>query len=515
MRFLKPVFAVPVVLIASVIYFFRPWIHSVAMTLYVNPFLIQSIVVALGVGYYLFSMKSSEEEDDSERPMRIVSKARTISLVFVTFLLVGGIANTAYTNISMAEDLESDSSEIDSLPDIDNENPRILPRTVANQFAENSLQEPRHRLAESDIAITDNGTPKWSFPLEPDGGLNKYIIKQKGIALTDMTTSSSNVSYSEGEMNVGIGMQIFDNVNWQQRKERYWVNYEDHFTLEHDDENYIATPYVEYDFRFKFPIVYTVPEWGGVALTEQEGNIDYVDKDDIQENEVLKDQRNYPYDLAREYVSSMEYREGIINKWFLHENQLEVADVPGFDNDQPFMILTEDNPELFVATEPYGEASGLFEIWTIDAVSGQYEVFRLDRDKGLIGANRAVNFVRQANSRVNWADKDSDTGFSPIEPLPVIVDDKLYWQVRVVPLDSAGIAFTSFVDAETSNVYTAQNDRDIVNFLKGEKIDESTAINQTNETSQGDIEITILENGEVVDTVTTDSRDFDIEVREN
>lgn len=518
MKSSKSVFLVPLIFFGSVIYFFRPWVHSVAMSFYANPFIIQSLVVSLLIGYYFYSKdltgESQEGEKSKNRAMRIATDAKTVSLLFMTFLVLGGIANTAYTNVSMSDDLESNLTEIDSLPDIDNENPRILPRTVATEFAENSLQEPRHRLAESDIAINDNGTPKWSFPLQPDGGLNRYIIKQKGIALADMTTSSSNVSYSEGEMDVGIGMQIFDNINWQQRKERYWVNYEDHFVLEHQDKNYIATPYVEYDFRFKFPIIYTVPEWGGVALTDQDGNIEYVDKNDIEENEVLSDQRNYPYELARNYVSSMEYREGIINKWFLHENQLEVAEVPGFDNDQPFMILTEDNPELFVATEPYGQASGLFEIWTIDAVTGKYEVYRLDRDKGLIGANRAVNFVRQANSRVNWADRDSDTGFSPIEPLPVIVDEKLYWQVRVVPLDSAGIAFTSFVDAESSNVYTAQNDEDIISFLEGDRINQELQSNQTEETEEGGIEITIIEDGEEVGTVTAQSRDFDIQVRE-
>lgn len=516
----------PLIILAGVLYFFRPWIHTVLMNFYVNPVILQSLLASgLAVGLMRWWRDSDTEEDekdgDSLDKAEVTADGLTTFVAFTVFLaalVVGGVANTAYTNVAMAEDLEDEVTEIDSLPDIDNENPRILPRTVAREFAENSLQEPRHRLADSDIAITDNGTPKWSFPLQPDGGINSFIIKQKGAAFADMTTSSSNISYSEQEMDVGIGMHIRDNINWVQKKEKFWVNYEDHFVLEHEGQNYIATPYVEYEFRFKFPIIHTVPKWGGIALTDSEGDIEYIDREDIQGHEVLGDQRNYPFDLARSYVSSMEYREGIINKWFFHENQLEVAPVPGFNNDQPFMILTEDNPELFVATEPYGEASGLFEIWTIDAVTGDYEVYRLDRDEGLIGANRAVNFVRRANSRVNWADQDSDTGFSPIEPLPVIVGDQLYWQVRVVPLDSAGIAFTSFVDADTSDVYTAQNDQDIRDFLKGEQLDENVDLNESetgNQTEGGQIEITVIEEGEVVDSITTESSEFDIQVREN
>ena len=502
---------IPLLLIAGLLYFFRPWIQPALLTVYTNPFLIQGVLVALltaGI-YYRWRNGSFEKNMD---PQILSNSLNTAVLVGAAFIAIGGVANTAYSNVAMSNDLQKEVTEIDTLPDIDNENPRILPRTVANEFAENSLQEPRHRLAPSDIAITENGTPVWSFPLQPDGNINRFIIKQKGAAFADMTTSSSDISYSEQEMDVGIGMQIFDNINWQLPKQKYWVNYEDHFVLNHDGENYIATPYVEYDLRFRFPVVFTVPEWGGTALTDSEGNTEYIEREDIQNHEILGDQRNYPFDLARKYVSSMEYREGIINQWFFHENQLEVAPVPGFQNEQPFMILTEDNPELFVATEPYGQASGLFEIWTIDAVDGGYEVYRLDRDQGLIGANRAVNFVRQANSRVNWADRDSDTGFAPIEPLPVIVDDRLYWQVRVVPLDSAGIAFTSFVDAETSDVYTAQDDQDIRDFLEGQDINQTTG-NQT-EVETGGVEITIIEDGEVVDTVRTNSTEFDIRVRD-
>ena len=520
----------PAVLLAGLAYFFRPWIHSILLTFYANPFIVQSALIGIlsgGVVYWKKRQKDEsgepvkDNEEDLEnkreekiRRLRLDGQVvSTVSTVFFVLLVFGGVFNTAFSNVTMAENLEQELTEIDSLPDIDNSNPRILPKTVANEFAENSLQEPRHKLAPSDIAIGENGTPYWSHPLQPDGGINSFIIKQKGAAFADMTTSGSEISYSDQEMDVGIGMHIFDNINWVLKKQKFWVNYEDHFVLENEDQNYIATPYIEYDLRFRFPIVYTVPEWGGVALTDSDGNTEYVDSSNVENHSVLGNQRTYPFDLARNYVSSMEYREGIINQWFFHRNQLEVAPVPGFDNDQPFMILTEDNPELFVATEPYGEASGLFEIWTIDAVTGKYEVYRLNRSQGLIGANRAVNFVRQANSRVNWADRDSDTGFSPIEPLPVIVDDKLYWQVRVVPLDSAGIAFTSFVDADSSNVYTAQTDQEIIDFLEGEDINQTANLNETQSGNQtGDVEISIIENGEVVDTVTTESGNYSIEV---
>ena len=488
-----------------VFYFFRPWIQQILLGLYKNPYVIQAAALGL-ITIFIVKKKRKNVEIPEGVQLQTGGLSTTAgTTIFFIFLMLGGVANTAYTNVEMSQNLQQKYTEIDTLPDIDNENPRILPRTVADEFAENSLQEPRHRIGSSDIAISEKGKPQWSYPLKPDGTPNVFLINQKGAAYADMSTSKSNISYNNQEMEVGVGMQITDNINWHLKKQKYWVDYKDRFMLQNEGENYIATPYVEYDFHFKFPIIYTTPEWGGVALTDSEGQTEYVDSEEVQNHEILQRQRNYPFELARKYVSSMEYREGIINKWFFHENQLEVAPVPGFNNDQPFMILTEDNPELFVATEPYGDASGLFEIWTIDGVTGKYELYKLDRNEGLIGANRAVNFVRQANSRVNWAGQDSNTGFAPIEPLPVIVDDKLYWQVRVVPLDSAGIAFTSFVDAETSEVYTAQNDQDIINFLDGKELEKGEVKPGTgeNQTTSGGVKISILEDGEVVETYQT------------
>lgn len=514
--------SIPGIIILGLVFFFRPWFQPFFLALYTNPFLVQSMLLA-GIisGAVFWKLEKSKGEDE------FVDSGGTAGTVFMVlafvFFMAGGVLNTAYSNVAMANDLSAQYNEINELPDVDNDNPRILPRSVADEFAENSLQEPRHRLGSSDIAISENGTPQWSYPLSPDGFANTFLINQRGAAFVDMSTSSSDINYNSQEMDVGIGMQITDNINWQQRKEVYHVNYEDHFMVEHEGDNHLATPYVKYDHRFTFPIIYTVPKWGGIALTDNNGNIDYIDSEDVQNHEILQNQRNYPFELAHQYVSAMEYLEGVINKWFFHENQLEVAPVPGFNNDQPFMILTEDNPGLFIATEPFGDASGLFEIWTIDAVTGEYELYSLDRDTGLLGANRAVNFVRQANSRVDWADSDSNTGFQPIEPLPVIVDDTLYWQVRVVPLDGAGIAFTSFVDAETSNVFTAETDEEIIEFLEGEELDEAVTVGEDGEPQQidesdtetsGDIEIAIVQDGEVVETFNTDSRDFDIQIRE-
>ncbi len=497
--------AVYAAIILAVLYFIRPWIHPFIITLYRNPFIIQSVLIAaLTAGFTWYTTR------------RPAAAYNTGLAVGAAFFLVGSFLNAPYQGVTMAAELEDRASTVNSLPAMSEDHPRILPRSVASQYAQNSLQEPRHRLSDGDIAIAPGGTPQWSYALRPDGGLNTFIVKQKGAAFVNMSTSSSDISFDDDQMDVGVGTQITDNIYWQLRKAAYFVSYQDPFVFQAQDSLKIATPFIEYDYTFRFPILYTVPEWGGVAVTDQDGSTSYVDDEDVASHNDLNDQRTYPFSLARRYVSAMEYRNGIINKWFLHEDQLEVAPVPGQGNDQPFMILTEDNPELLVATEPYGDASGLFEIWTVDAVTGAYEQYPLDRDQGLIGADKAVNFVRQANSRVTWASRGDDNGFTPIEPLPVVVDDTLYWQIRVVPVDSAGVAFTAFVDAKTSDVYTAQDDEDIRRFLRGQRAATNTTARPGDSDSSTDtVTIDIVEDGSVVEEITVDASNYSVNVQRN
>jgi hypothetical protein len=492
------------IIVVLILIYFRPWIQPFILALYRNPFVIQAVVLgaaAAGIAYW--------------HAGRYDVASTTFTTVAAAFILVGGFLNAPYQGVTMADDVQNRASSVDSLPNMSAEHPRILPRTVAREYAQNSLQEPRHRLAEGDIAIGRDGTPQWSYPLRPDGGLNTFIVDQKGASFVDMTTESADITMNTSEMNVGIGTQITDNIFWSLRKQQYLVNYQDPFVFESNDGLQIATPIIDYDFHFRFPIIYTTPTWGGVALTDETGSTTYVNADDVPAHDVLNEQRTYPFDLARAYVSSMEYRRGIINKWFFHEDQLEVAPVPGLGNDQPFMMLTEDNPSLFVATEPYGDASGLFEIWTVDAVTGEYSQYRLDQSQGLIGANKAVNFVRQANSRVSWADTGSSTGFTPIEPLPVVVDDELYWQIRVVPVDSAGVAFTSFVNARTSDVITAETDDEIRAFLRGDDVNASDQPANTTGSEQdgaGTVTVTIIEDGSVVSETAVNRSSYEITV---
>jgi hypothetical protein len=491
--------------ILALLYFFRPWLHGIVMGLYTSPVLLEILIAfsaAVVVGReMIFNLFRDEPKKIDGRTVWL---AKAVSGAALLLLIVGFPLSYAFEMSTLSSQVQSDASELERLPDIDPERPRILPKSVAEEYASNSLQTPRYSLSDADIAVDDKGTPMWSMAKKPDGLFNVFLLKQEGAAFVDMTTQNKKVEYTEDRMNIGIGMGLTDNFMWSLKKKKFFAEYEDPVNIQHNNKTYIAVPYKQFNFHFDSPIFHTAPEWAGVALINPEGEIKYLSPEEAARNEVLRDQRIYPYNLARKKVSSLAYKHGIVNAWFTHKDQLEVAGVPGENNNQPFTILTEDGVKLFIAAEPYGNAQGLFQIWTVDASTGDYSVLKLNRSEALLGANKATNYVRKANSKVNWADRSSgektvQTGFKPSEPVPVVVNDRLYWQVRVVPLDSAGIAFTSFVEAETGDVINAEKDSEITEFLRKEKTPaESNQSKAQNSKSEGTWTITVLENGKEV-----------------
>jgi len=490
------------------IYFFRPWLHGLALALYTNPYIFEAVLIsAIGVGIAAYRLKPSENTNLSLGVRRRKLIMSGIPILFLPLLIIGAPLSMAFEMQELSNTVEKNSNTLDKLPDIDPEKPRVLPKSVAQEYGSNSLQTPRYSLGSADIAISDKGEPYWSMGKEPDGVYNRFALRQEGAAFVDMTTQEKKIRYTDDLMSKGLGMGVTDNIMWHLKKQRYWIEYEDPVNIEHEGKNYIAVPYKDFNFHLTSSVAYTTPEWSGIALIDPEGNTQFLDREEAGNNKILEDQRLYPYDLAKKKVSSLAYKHGIINAWFTHRDQLEVADVPGTNNDQPFTILTEEGVKLFVAAEPFGEAQGLFQLWTIDAKTGEYSVLELNRSEALLGANKATNYVRKANSKVNWADRSSDqntvqTGFKPSEPIPFVVNDRFYWQVRVVPLDSAGIAFTSFVDARSGDVINAETDRQITEFLQNENIEDgSVNRTETTQSSDGVWSIVLIENDEVVDRI--------------
>ena len=440
---------VTTVVFLALAWYFRPWLHGIVYGAYTTPILPFAAVVGLGI---------------AALARRHFGSLASGQFGFVVFVLVL-VAGAGLTGFLAGEDIGKSTMDravtAENLSETDPAKPRVVTKSVASRYASNTLNFPQYRIEGGDITVR-NGTPYWSYALAPDGTYNHYTKRQHGTVLVDMTQQNAEVDTVVGDLNKGVGPAFYNNYRFAMLKQaNYLVEYGDPFMVVHENDQYIAVPYTKPEFHW-LPLPYTTPEWGGVVLVGPDGSIEDLSPAEARDHSVLEEQKLYPFELAREKVAATKYRNGIVNTFTSHEDEIEVAPVPGEGNDQPFLVFTNEGPEYVVAVEPYGQAQGLKEVWTIDGRTGEYEVYSPSRS--LFGARKATDYVRQAARTTDW------NRFTPSEPIPVVIDDQLYWEVRVVPSDSSGIAYIAFVNAQSSDVHEVSTTAEVTAFLEGNRV---------------------------------------------
>lgn len=482
----KIVVASVVLALVSFIICVRPWFHGLAMFFYVNPgvwevLLVPAIVCVAVHLIYRSKIKKVEKRENAEKggaeswKVRELRSGRnwitviTAIIALVASAIVVGLFQGAYSQCYLAANLEA--HEINQLTEMDPSYVRVTPMIAANRYVKDACQYPRYTPAYGDIAIVE-GVPCWTYAVVPDGLINVYVLKNKGAMYVNMSTSVKNTSIIEKDLSVGLGMQIQDDIYWRIYSEKYWIDCEDPYIVPYENELYIVVPYKTYEYHFAFPTFYTVPKWGGVILVNSDGELTWLTPEEAREHPALSEQKLFPESLARYHVDSFRfwkakesYWDAITNVWFYYENELEITDVSGQGNEQPFLIKTTEGLEWFISTEPHGEAHGIYRVYMVDARTGDIQFVKYSGEE--IGPVKACDYARKAEPQVDWYDSESESGrFIPVEPIPIVVENKLWWEVRIVPKDGSGIAYVAFVDTITGQVVECGTDEEINTFLK-------------------------------------------------
>ncbi|MDB9302657.1 hypothetical protein PN417_17260 [Halorubrum ezzemoulense] len=496
------------ILAVAIGWFFRPWLHGLIYAVYTTPLLLFGIVAgsiaawatARAGGGVETVVNALTSNDHTITPLRV----GVVVLVITAFALMP-VAN-AVAGVTLSDQTMSQTATVERLDDVDADNPRIVTRAVADRYASNTLNRPQYRVGDTDISVV-NGTPYWAAPLAPDGLFNKITKRQAGTVLVDMTTQQANVRSVDGKLETGVGTIFHRNYRWELLKSQaYLVDYGDPKMVIHNDTQYIAVPYSEPTFHLT-PLPHSTPQWGGVAVINPSGSIETLSPSEAAASPILDNQQLYPEKLALQSVAATKYRNGILNTYTSHEDEIEIAPLPGDENDQPFFILSESGPQYVVAVEPYGNAQGLQELWTINGQNGTFERF-VPADS-LFGPQRAADLVRQSAPQTDW------DRFTPAEPILTVIDDREYWQVRVVPEDNSGIAYVAFVDARSGDVDSFEQTDAITQFLGGETPVETPTETDPTDTTAGAPTVIVqrvAENGTVIETMTVYD-DESVEIR--
>ena len=452
-----------IAVIAVIAFLIRPWLHDFAMYIYTNPIVIEFIVI-----WYLLHRFVLNKNKKKVTIVTMEGKEETVAQVnftsyfvlFILFILAGTISGIL-PQLHIVNELQYET--IVDLPE-NTEDVRLMPLEVAERFSRDSLQLSQFRLGNENIAFVNNSLA-WSFPLVPDGGILTYILENKGIVYVDATTQERTSNIVFQDMQVGEGMQIFDNLYWNLYNEKYFIDLDDpYYTVTPEGDIVTAISVISYTFHQNFGLVYTVPRYGGVLLVHTDGEIEFLEPEAALESEVLENNRLYPENLARYYVETFKFDKGVINRFFIHEDQIEIRDV-SFTNRQPFLMDTKEGLKWFISAEPASASRGIFKIFLVDARTGAVQVKALDIDETLTGPIKARDFVRRSNPTVDW------NVFRIVEPLPFVKDGTLYWKVVVIPSDAAGIAFQAFVNSKTNEVTSLDTDSQILSFIKEDVVE--------------------------------------------
>jgi hypothetical protein len=462
-------------------WYFRPWLHGIVYGVYTTPILPVAALVGLGIVAF------------ARRSLGSLASGQLGVVVFVVVLVAGAGLTGLLAGEDIGKTTMDTAATAENLSETDPAKPRVVTKSVASRYASNTLNFPQYRIQGGDITVR-NGTPYWSYALAPDGAYNHYTKRQHGTVLVDMTQQNAEVDTVVGDLDKGVGPAFYNNYRFAMLKQaNYLVEYGDPFMIVHENDQYIAVPYTKPEFHW-LPLPYTTPEWGGVVLIGPDGSIEDLSPAEARERPVLEGQKLYPFELAREKVAATKYRNGIVNTFTSHEDEIEVAPVPGEGNDQPFLVFTTEGPEYVVAVEPYGQAQGLKEVWTIDGRTGEYEIY--SPSQSLFGARKATDYVRQAARTTDW------NRFTPSEPIPVVIDGQLYWEVRVVPSDSSGIAYIAFVNAQSSDVHEVSTTAEVTAFLDGDRVTAPPEGSSDAETRSPTLVVErVAPNGTVVETL--------------
>ncbi len=450
------------VLLLILFWYFRTWFQPLIMLFYTHPALIQAIVLWGLLHYFWFRNIKKEKvfsykgQDGKQHTSTFRFKYLSY-LVLLIFLITGLITSNIVRQLHMVRELEYIPR--DSLPEAGNEI-RLMPYEVAKRYARDSLQLSQYRLGTENIAVID-GRLSWVFPLPPDGFIIKFTLKNKGITYVDANTQERNSRMAWKDLEIGEGMQIRDNLWWNLYRERYFVHTEDPYYIPREGEVHTVVPAVSYTHHFRYGILYTMPRFAGSFLVDSGGNTVLLTHEEVLDNSILEGNLVFPERLARIYVQAYQYNNGIINRFFIHDDQIQIQDVSR-ENRQPFLMMTEEGLKWFISTEPHGASHGIFKIFVVDARTGRIELYELPEDQTLTGPVRAIDYVRRSNPVVDWS------RFIMVEPLPFIRDGILYWKVAVIPEDSAGIAYQAFVDSRTNEVVELEKDWEIALFVAGE-----------------------------------------------
>ncbi len=456
----KPAPIIAGVVVLVVLWLVRPIWHGLAMFFWTQPFVWLPPILLLAIGGLLLrrsqrSWSTLEDLRSGVRPPAFLFAFPV--LAFFVFVICAGVSGPLVARSIV------NNTTYDAIPGLPaGGKVRLVPREVAEVNASSAFNSPTETLTNFRIVNTDEGLV-WTALRTPQGAFRIFSKKSQGIVELPAEQTARSLNYVDAELKYAPGLQITDNLRWRLLKERFLISLEEPVGIETPQGARILVPYLEYKgWLIRRPVL------GGVFVVAPDGTIEDLEPEEAARRpELVATGRIFSDTQARRIQDAYQYKGGIWNAWFVHENQTRITDTE--TNRQPYLVdfgAAGLGNQWVTVAEPYGRAFAASAIFLTDATTGKTRIWRVPARTSLSGNRRALQAVRAVSiPGIDFGDGGPNaTGsgnFRVVEPRPVFVKGRLVYLTSIIPKEANSVSKTVVVDAETNKLVAIfDNDRD-------------------------------------------------------
>ncbi len=420
------------------------------------------ILVIAGMIYWGYrSLKSGREkfeEDEVSKALRVKRVRGTGLKVVALFIgalillgIVGGLQGMFVAAASGARLMAGARGLEEPIPVVMT---RIIPLKTAYANALSLLKTPTHTIFWEETSILYDGNKAvFSWLVEPEGGVNSFVMEPLGAVLFDGSDYPFNSTFIKHSLYWGLHNMRFtplyiDSLARHVKLGSIWCKplYEDIVIAPLNGKLHVLIPLEGWETG---PDT-SIPYLAAYAVVSEDGEVRIVPHDRLWDDPIMGEAlRRYripivPETIAREWVEAMRWAPGVIATAVMHAT-FEIRDVGA--NPQPYLVF-DDNGNLwwlFVA-EPSGESYAVRYLIYVNASSATPDIRIYEPTEQLIGPSRIANYVMKAHPTYDWS------LFELAEPIPIIVNGTLYWKVTIITSDGRGVVSIDLVDARTGTV---------------------------------------------------------------
>ncbi len=374
--------------------------------------------------------------------LRMWSKRIVLLLLLLIALY---IATNLYVPIASSQVIEV--VRLDKPIDVDALR-RFIPLMTAYAYAIDRIQIPTHTIFAGDSYVYFvSGRSIYNWIIEPNGFWNQVTKSPKGFVFVygDVYPPQVEVMLRDvawGLHNMRFQLLYFDTL-YREIVLHVGLQYkplmENNIEIVYNNELLILVPVAKWDRGF----LHSIPILHGYAVVHEDGSIEFVSAEQALRDPRFRDIPILPEAIARQWAEIRRYYVGFLN-YYLYQNTYVIRDVG--TNPQPYLSLDRENKTwwIFVA-EPPGTFSAKYIMYvSTDELKPRILVYELPEP--MIGISKVESYIKQAYPMYDWSQLRIE------EPIPLVVNNTLYWKVSVVTNDFRGLVLIALVNARTSQV---------------------------------------------------------------